>query len=74
MVRLLNDPQHLRGYGLTVSINGHNSNLMLDTGASGILVNRLIAERAGVSKIVETKVWGSATKGAGMRSSASLAP
>jgi len=63
MVRLLNDPQHLRSYGLTVSINGHNSNLMLDTGASGILVNRLIAERAGVSKIVETKVWGSATRG-----------
>lgn len=63
MVRLLNDPQHLRGYGLTVSINGHNSNLMLDTGASGILVNRLIAERAGVSKIVETKVWGIGNQG-----------
>jgi len=58
MVRLLRDPQHLRGYGLTVSINGHRSDLMLDTGASGILVNRSIAEKAGVSKIVETKVWG----------------
>lgn len=63
MVRLLSDPQHLRGYGLTVSINGHKSNLMLDTGASGILVKRSIAEHAGVSKITETKVWGIGDKG-----------
>jgi tetratricopeptide (TPR) repeat protein len=63
MVRLLTDPQHLRGYGLRVSINGHESNLLLDTGASGILVNRLIAEKAGVSKIVETKVGGIGNQG-----------
>jgi tetratricopeptide (TPR) repeat protein len=63
MVRLLVDPQHLRGYGLSVLINGHKSPLMLDTGASGILVKRSIAERAGVSKISETKVWGIGKKG-----------
>jgi hypothetical protein len=27
------DPQHLRGDGFTVSVNGHKANLMLDTGA-----------------------------------------
>jgi tetratricopeptide (TPR) repeat protein len=63
LVRLLEDPTHLRGYGLTVSLNGHKSSLMLDTGASGILVKRAIAEHAGISKITETKVMGIGKKG-----------
>jgi tetratricopeptide (TPR) repeat protein len=63
LVRLLQDPQHLRGYGLTVSINGHKSPLLLDTGSSGILIRRPAAERAGISKITETKVWGIGKKG-----------
>jgi predicted aspartyl protease len=63
MVQLLVDPHHLRGYGLSVLINGHKSPLMLDTGASGILVKRSIAEHAGVSKISETKVWGIGKQG-----------
>jgi tetratricopeptide (TPR) repeat protein len=64
LVRLLLDPQHLRGYGLAVELNGHRSSLMLDTGASGILVRRGIAEKAGISRIAETKVWGIGKKGA----------
>jgi tetratricopeptide (TPR) repeat protein len=63
LVRLLEDPQHLRGYGLHVYLNGHKSALMLDTGASGILVRRAAAERAGITKISETKVWGIGKKG-----------
>jgi tetratricopeptide (TPR) repeat protein len=63
LVRLLIDPQHLRGYGLDVFLNGHKSSLLLDTGASGILVKRSIAEHAGMSKITETKVWGIGNKG-----------
>jgi len=63
LVRLLDDPQHMRGYGLPVLLNGHKSSLMLDTGASGILVKRSIAERAGISKITETKVGGVGNKG-----------
>lgn len=58
MVSLMRDPEHLRGVGLDVSLNGHKSSLLLDTGASGILVKRSIAEHAGISKISETKVWG----------------
>ncbi|HET7891197.1 MAG TPA: aspartyl protease family protein [Candidatus Sulfotelmatobacter sp.] len=63
LTRLLIDPQHIRGYGLTVAVNGHKNSLMLDTGASGILVKRSIAERAGISKLSETKVWGIGNKG-----------
>ena len=58
LVRLLTDPQHLRGYGLSVALNGHKSSLLLDTGASGILVDRSIAEHAGITKITASKVWG----------------
>jgi len=63
MVNLLEDPRHLRGFGLAVFLNGHKSSLMLDTGASGILVRRGVAERAGISKITETKVTGIGKKG-----------
>lgn len=63
LVRLLTDPQHLRGYGLSVVLNGHKSSLLLDTGASGILVDRSIAEHAGITKITATKVWGVGKKG-----------
>jgi len=63
LVRLLSDPQDLRGYGLAVYLNGHKSSLMLDTGASGLLVKRSIAEHAGISRITETKVWGVGSKG-----------
>jgi hypothetical protein len=63
MVRLLEDPLHFGGYGLSVSLNGHKSSLMIDTGASGILVKRFIAEHAGISKITETNVSGIGKKG-----------
>jgi predicted aspartyl protease len=46
-----------------VVLNGHKSSLLLDTGASGILVKRSIAERAGISRITETKVGGIGDKG-----------
>jgi predicted aspartyl protease len=60
---LLSDPNHFRGYGLTVVINGRRAKLMLDTGASGILVDRGIAEKAGVTKLSETRIGGIGDKG-----------
>ncbi len=63
LIRLLTDPRHLRGYGLPVVLNGHKNSLMLDTGAGGILVRRGIAEKAGISKLTETKVAGIGDKG-----------
>ena len=63
LVRLLLDPEHLRGYGLSVALNGTRNKLMLDTGSSGIVVNRRVAERAGITKLTETKIWGVGDKG-----------
>lgn len=63
LVQLLSDPQHLRGYGLSVVLNGHKTSLLLDTGADGILIDRPIAEHAGITKIDTTKVWGVGKKG-----------
>jgi tetratricopeptide (TPR) repeat protein len=63
LVRLLLDPTHLRGYGLTVQLNNRKTNLLLDTGAGGILVDRGIAEKAGITKLSETRVGGIGDKG-----------
>jgi tetratricopeptide (TPR) repeat protein len=51
------------GWGLSVALNGYNSSLVLDTGASGILVSRSVAQRAGISKISDTKIGGIGNKG-----------
>ncbi|MBO0799358.1 MAG: aspartyl protease family protein, partial [Blastocatellia bacterium] len=61
--KLLIDPTHIRGYGLRVNLNGASSKLLLDTGASGILVNRKIAEKAGIQPVLEQKVRGVGDKG-----------
>jgi tetratricopeptide (TPR) repeat protein len=63
LVRIATDPEHLRGYGLSVALNGHKSPLLLDTGASGILVSRSVAEQAGISKITEQKILGIGDQG-----------
>jgi tetratricopeptide (TPR) repeat protein len=63
LVRLLIDSQHLRGYGLTVDVNGHKSKLMLDTGASGILINKNLAEKAGVTRLSDVAIGGIGDKG-----------
>ena len=53
----------IRGYSLGVSINGQNSKLQLDTGASGILIDRRIAQKAGLSKISDTTLGGFGDQG-----------
>jgi tetratricopeptide (TPR) repeat protein len=63
LVRLLVDPTHLRGYGLSVAVNGKKSELLLDTGATGILINRNLAEKADVTKLSETDIGGIGDKG-----------
>jgi tetratricopeptide (TPR) repeat protein len=51
MAILLRDATRLAGYGLLVKINDRNQRLLLDTGASGILINRRAAEKAGLKRI-----------------------
>ncbi|HEX7962316.1 MAG TPA: aspartyl protease family protein [Terriglobales bacterium] len=55
---MLIDPRHIQGYGLKVKVNGQSSRLLLDTGASGLLINRKMAERAGVERLSATKITG----------------
>src|SRR5262249_27421776 len=62
LVTLLVDREHLRGYGLSVLVNGHKSDLRLDTGASGIVLNRPAAEKAGITRISDTRIWGIGSK------------
>jgi predicted aspartyl protease len=63
LVPLLFDANHMRGLGLSVSVNGTKATLLLDTGASGILIDRGIAEKSGLTKLSETNVWGIGDKG-----------
>ena len=58
LVRLLEDADHPRGVGLAVGVDGAKSKLMLDTGASGILINQKLADKAGIAKIVDTDIAG----------------
>jgi thioredoxin-like negative regulator of GroEL len=58
LVRLMIDPSHLRGYGLSVDLNGTHANILLDTGASGIVIKRRTAEKAGITKLTENQNLG----------------
>jgi tetratricopeptide (TPR) repeat protein len=60
---LLNDPKTYRAVGLQVGINGASAVLMVDTGATGILVGRKVAEKAGVSRIAEMSTGGIGDRG-----------
>lgn len=61
---LLLDPKHIRGFGLSVKLNGVSSKLLLDTGAGGILVNSKIAEKARIKRVAQTDFKGIGDKGA----------
>jgi tetratricopeptide (TPR) repeat protein len=55
---IMYDAKRANGYGLPVKINGTSSTLLLDTGAGGILINRRIAEKAGIHKVTDSKFGG----------------
>ncbi|MBV9610039.1 MAG: aspartyl protease family protein [Acidobacteria bacterium] len=57
------DPKHIHGWGLNVVVNGKTSRLMLDTGASGLLLSRKAAERAGITYVSDMKFSGFGDKG-----------
>ena len=55
---LSRDARFPRGYGVQIKLNDRNLLLLLDTGASGILINRNAAERAGVERIAAVDILG----------------
>jgi tetratricopeptide (TPR) repeat protein len=60
---MLIDPTHLHGFGLVVQVNGQSSKLLLDTGASGLLINKKLAQKAGIQPLVTTNISGIGDKG-----------
>lgn len=60
---LLDGPTRIRGYGLKVTVNGATAKLRLDTGAGGITIDKKIADKAGVKRIVEQNATGIGDKG-----------
>jgi tetratricopeptide (TPR) repeat protein len=64
IVALSDGPTLVRGYGVGVKVNGVSAHLLLDTGASGILIDQKIAEKAGVKSVLDTKINGIGDAGA----------
>ena len=60
---LLIDIHHLHGWGLEVKINDQKMRLDLDTGASGLVISRRMAEKANVARVSDEKVSGIGDKG-----------
>jgi tetratricopeptide (TPR) repeat protein/predicted aspartyl protease len=60
---LMATAQLIRGYGLKVTFNNTTGRLLLDTGASGILVNSKLAKSAGIQRVMEQHVGGIGDKG-----------
>lgn len=55
---LRTDPTHDFGVGLVVNVNGHDTRLQLDTGASGIVISRRAAAKAGLTSVSEEEYYG----------------
>ncbi len=58
MQPFLRDASHVAGYGLLVKINDRNQRLLLDTGASGIVINNRAAEKANLKRISSVQFRG----------------
>jgi tetratricopeptide (TPR) repeat protein len=60
---MLIDPTHIHGFGLMVQVNGQSSKLLLDTGAGGLLINKKLAQKAGIEPVAASKFGGIGDKG-----------
>jgi tetratricopeptide (TPR) repeat protein len=54
----VSDATHMRTYGVEVMVNGTAVNLVLDTGASGIVMSQPAADRAGLARLSDSTVGG----------------
>jgi predicted aspartyl protease len=62
-ISLLRDATHIRAFGLDVKLNDHDTRLQIDTGASGLLVSRSVADHAGLKQFSRTEVGGIGSQG-----------
>jgi predicted aspartyl protease len=58
LATFMNNSTRMRSYGLDVNVNGAVFRLLLDTGASGIVLPRKAAERAGVTRLAQATLRG----------------
>ena len=56
--------RYIQSWGLHVSFNNSDSTLGVDTGASGLLINRAVAERAGLKPMARVQIGGVGDQGA----------
>jgi hypothetical protein len=57
-------PKHIQAWGLHAFLNNREASLAVDTGASGLLISRAVAERAGLKTAARTQLWGIGDEGA----------
>jgi tetratricopeptide (TPR) repeat protein len=62
-VPIMRDATHTAAFGLDVKFNEHNARLQIDTGASGLVISRSVANRAGLKEFSETEVGGIGSEG-----------
>ena len=63
LIPLGEDLEHLRGFGLSVAVNGNKSLLLLDTGSSGVMIDHKSARKAGVTELSGNEIGGIGDKG-----------
>ncbi len=56
--------KHPIGWGLHVFLNNREASLEVDSGSSGLLISRAVAERSGLKPAARTQVWGIGDEGA----------
>ncbi|HET9400109.1 MAG TPA: aspartyl protease family protein [Candidatus Acidoferrales bacterium] len=57
------DPRLVTGYGLPITLNGAKARLLLDTGASGILIDKRFADKAGIQPVASDQIKGIGDRG-----------
>jgi predicted aspartyl protease len=60
---MMRDGTHVRAFGLDVKFNDHNARLQIDTGASGLVISRSVAEHAGLKQFTHMEVGGIGSEG-----------
>jgi predicted aspartyl protease/Flp pilus assembly protein TadD len=60
---MMRDGTHIRAFGLDVKLNDHNARLEIDTGASGLVISRSVANRAGLQQFSKLEAHGVGDKG-----------
>jgi predicted aspartyl protease len=60
---MMRDGTHIGTFGLDVKFNDHNARLQIDTGASGLVINRAVANRAGLKPFSRFEIGGVGSEG-----------